>query len=115
MKQYLLYVWVLLFAANTASAQDWVNTRTLPPGTATTQPALSYDGRFVYWAFSGGVIYSSTNWGVAWETNTIAMVTNITSLVCSTNGTRLAAATDNGIYYSGNNGKDWLKTAAGAR
>jgi hypothetical protein len=114
MKTCWLLVLIVMLVAQTALGQNWVNERTLPPGGPTAQPAVSFDGQIMIWAFGAGGVYSSTNSGVAWETNFIAGVTNIFALACSSDGSKIAAAADNGIYYSANTGRDWLKTPAPA-
>src|ERR1051325_8894202 len=115
MKRYLLAVVATWCVCIGAHGQNWFNSRTLPAGNPSAQPALSYDGRFVYWAWQGGVILSSANWGVSWDTNSIASVTNIYSIVCSTNGSKVVIAANNGIYYSSNAAKEWVKTTAPAQ
>ena len=101
--------WCFCFGSH---GQNWFNSRTLPAGKPSAQPALSDDGRFVYWAWEGGLILSSTNWAVSWETNAIATVTNIYSIACSTNGSIVVVAANNGIYYSSTAGKEWARTTA---
>ncbi|HEY6227573.1 MAG TPA: immunoglobulin domain-containing protein, partial [Verrucomicrobiae bacterium] len=115
MKRYLLAVVATWCVCIGAHGQNWFNSRTLPAGNPSAQPALSYDGRFVYWAWQGGVILSSANWGVSWDTNSIASVTNIYSIVCSTNGSKVVIAANNGIYYSSTAGNEWVKTTAPAQ
>lgn len=115
MKRYLLTIVAAGCLCVGASAQNWFNARTVPAGNPTTHPALSYDGKFIYWPWAGGMIISSTNWGVTWQTNFISSVTNISSIVCSTNGSKVAFGTHNAIYYSSNAGADWVKTTAPAQ
>src|SRR5690349_19322525 len=112
MKRHVIWVLAGLLLGLTARGQDWMDTRTVPPPGLIGQPALSYDGRLVYWPFAGGDYIFSTNWGVAWTTHSIGPITNIASIACSYDGSRVAVAANNGIYYSSNAGKDWAKTAA---
>ena len=66
--------------------------------------------------FSAGVtnsIYTSTDGGASWATNTVA-TSALTALATSADGTRLvAAASGVGIYNSADGGTNWVESDAG--
>lgn len=104
-------VCALLLAAHSAFAQAW--TQTSAPSNYWTSIALSADGsRLAAVADDVQGIYTSTNSGATWTSNSFPADVNGTLLAASADGLHLVAATDNSgeIDVSTNGGMNWKKS-----
>jgi len=97
-----------------ALGQNWVLTSA--PSTNWSCVASSADGNKLVAAVNGGLIYTSTNSGVAWMPTT-APSNAWASVACSADGSKVIAAAsydygDGEIYRSADSGSSWELTGA---
>ncbi len=102
---------------STDSGTTWTAISNAPtyPSEPWTAIACSADGTKLSGASEfAGLIYTSTNSGAAWMTNTVP-VAEWTSIACSADGSKLVAAqgpSGGGIYISTNSGTTWMPANA---
>jgi hypothetical protein len=96
------------FAVPLSFAQTW--TPTSAPGESWFSVVSSADGTRLIAAFQTGGIYTSTNSGATWQSNSIS---NPTRAASSADGMNLALAAGNKVYVSTNGGAIWFSNVLG--
>jgi hypothetical protein len=107
-KVYFLMALSICLALEPLIAQTW--TQTSAPTKGWMSLASSADGTKLIAGFEFGGLYTSTNSGVTWQTNTLLGPTHA---AMSADGTRLVMSAGSRIYISTNGGAIWFSNVLG--